>query len=388
MGLVKENIVIVSTSRSDFSLVYQIYLKNKTLDFYNINLLVMGSHFEFGTTIEEYLTLKKEKNIILLKQLYKSDTIDNIIYSNQIMQKKFLNFAHNKSIDLIIVLGDRAEIIPIVLTALFLGIKIVHISGGEITRGSLDDRYRHAVTKLADFHFVSSDVYKKRLIQLGEDPERIIVSGPLSIDLVKSATSSKKLQLKSFLKKFTNKKYFLLTLHPEVVYSSSAIDEVIQGLSRFTSQFKIIITGPNSDPNNNVLSNKLKKWSSESENVNYIDNIGHDNFIQVLQDAMIMIGNSSSGFTEAPLLGVPVINIGNRQKGRIEFDGLFNISYNSYELQLTINKIIKEQIISKHHQFTLENSPSSIILQSIKYLNRFPSEKIFVDIIEDCKKLK
>ncbi len=380
----KKKIVIVSTSRSDFSLVYQIYHKNKSKKLFNIKLLIAGSHFESNAAFNDLLTKKQDRNIIFLKQVYRSNTLQNIIRSNQIMQMKFLEYLQKEQADLVVVLGDRAEIIPIVTTSLILGIKVGHISGGEITSGSLDDRYRHAITKLSDIHFVSNAIYRDRIIQLGENPGRVIVSGPLSIDLIKNAKNSKSNKKSNIRKQLLDEEYMLLTLHPEINFFDHKIEEVLVGLNIFKKNYKIVITGPNSDPNNHKLSNKLKKWSLTSKNVIFVDNIGHNDFIQVLGKAKILIGNSSSGFTEAPLLGVPVVNIGKRQAGRIEFEGLFNIPYSSEKLRFVINKIINEKIKSKHHLYSLNHSPSLIILNSIKNFSELSNEKMFIDINLDC----
>jgi GDP/UDP-N,N'-diacetylbacillosamine 2-epimerase (hydrolysing) len=223
--------------------------------------------------------------------------------------------------DLLIVLGDRYEIMAAVMAANFHHIPVAHIGGGDTTLGAVDEWIRHSITKMSWLHFVSNSSSKKRVIQLGEDPRRVFKIGSLGVDRLRhTSLLSKKLIEKKMKFKF-NKKNILITYHPvtlEKNTSASQFKEILLAVSKLKNT-KLIFTYPNSDSNGKIIIKMINEFVS-SKNFDSVkfSSMGYINYLSVLQCVDCVLGNSSSGLMEAPSLKIPTINIGDRQEGRLK----------------------------------------------------------------------
>jgi UDP-hydrolysing UDP-N-acetyl-D-glucosamine 2-epimerase len=254
--------------------------------------------------------------------------------------KGIQNFAQAYALlkpDIVILLGDRFEILAAAVAAYGQKIPIAHIHGGELTFGALDEGFRHTISKLSHLHFVSHLTYKKRLIRMGETPQTVFVVGAIGLDNLAQFQAKPRREL--FRELALNEgKYFLFTLHSSTLDNTSmdkAAKEVMKALEEF-QDYKIVITQSNMDPGGQFLNSLWKKWQTEQPHrIHFIPTLG-DNYLHMVFHSELVIGNSSSGILEVPYLNKLVINIGQRQKGRIFPQGVFQAGYNINE--------IKEQI--------------------------------------------
>ncbi|SQC91410.1 Polysialic acid biosynthesis protein P7 [Cedecea neteri] len=222
--------------------------------------------------------------------------------------------------DVIIILGDRFEALAAAQTAMILRIPIIHLHGGEITEGAYDDAIRHAITKLSYLHGTSTEEYRHRVIQLGEDPARVKNIGAIGLDHLKRGTFMSLTELSESLGFALTEPYFLVTYHPVTLSDEPATTsflELLSALDKF-KDYKIILTYPNADDGGRQIIPLLEKYASENaERVYAIPSLGQVRYLSAVKHAAAVIGNSSSGIIEVPAFNVPTVNIGVRQKGRL-----------------------------------------------------------------------
>ena len=357
----------------------------KKLNYFNSYLILTGSHLSkrHGRTF---------KNIDqkLVKKLFKIDINSNYInYDNFSLsfiqaQKKFEKFFKKKKFDLAIILGDRYEALAFGLCCFFKKIKIAHIHGGEITQGSIDDTFRHLLTKISNIHYVTNTEHQKRVIQLGEKPKSVINVGLLGYENILKMNFLDKETLLKKLKIDQNKKNILVSYHPVTKLSKGEniyqFNQLLIALKKF-SNFNIIFTSPNIDPGNKDIVDRIKKFLKKSKNSYFFYSLGQKYFFSLAKTSEIFIGNSSSGILEIPFLKVPVINIGIRQKKRYNF---LKISHEQPNSKKIIKRI--EMILSKKDSKILNikrvNTSKKISLSIINFLKntKYIDQKIFYDL--------
>jgi len=314
------NICVITGTRADYGLLSGIMYAIKSSDEFELQIIASCMHLseDFGLTYKE---IERDGYII-------NEKIDMLLPGNSTLSvsksigKGVIAFAdayERLKPDLIIILGDRFEALSAAQTAMIANIPIAHIHGGEVTEGAIDESIRHAITKMSNLHFVSTLEFKKRVIQLGEQPDRIVVSGAPGLDNIKNMQKISKKKCENILNYKFLKRNFLITYHPETIQSSAevCIDNLLIALNHFPDA-GIIFTGPNADVGGNLIMEKLKNYASEnSPRVTFFNSLGYDKYLKTLQHIDCVIGNSSSGLIEAPSFKIPTINIGDRQKGRI-----------------------------------------------------------------------
>ena len=222
--------------------------------------------------------------------------------------------------DLLIILGDRYEAFAAAISASTRHIPIAHIHGGELTHGSLDDQWRHCITKMAKIHFVARPEYRSRVIQMGEQPSSIYTIGYLSHERLLSEDFYDKPLVESMLGCKVDRSSILITLHPnttDYTQTKFEIDELLSALARLKDVTSFIFTMPNADPGNIVIRTAILGFCTKTHNAFSFESLGFRLYASTLRQAGIVLGNSSSGVTEAPYLGVRCINIGDRQDGRV-----------------------------------------------------------------------
>lgn len=230
--------------------------------------------------------------------------------------------------DLIVVLGDRYEILAAVTAALIYKIPVAHLHGGEITEGAFDDAIRHAVTKMSHLHFTSTEVYRQRVIQLGEDPGRVFNVGAIGVDNIRQIPLWTRPQTEESLGGFAlDRQTVLVTFHPVTLESDTAenqIDALLEALEAIP-QLRVIFTMPNSDTGSGVIAERIRKWcETHPERSVWFTSLGRKRYLSVLRHIGGVVGNSSSGIIEVPSFGIPTVNIGDRQKGRLAAKSVVN----------------------------------------------------------------
>lgn len=363
-------ILIVSSSRSDYDLLHPIVLELSKVKKIRCNFLITGSHF--SNELSNKINKKREKGINkqFLNIITTNETSSELIFSSAI--KKFSAYLDKRRPDLLMVLGDRFEILSFVICATLKKIPIAHISGGELTEGSMDDSIRHSITKFSHFHFVANDIYKKRVIQLGENPKQVFVTGGTGIDNIRNLKFYNKRQLEKILS-FKFKKYNFVVTYLPVTYlnnktsNKKEINTILSALLSFRD-CNIFITYPNLDDGSKEIIKEIKKFKKKNTNIKVFKTLGKERYLSILKNFDCIVGNSSSGITEAPYLGIPTINIGNRQKGRLKSKSIVDCNPN----QLEIIKKIKI-IISKKFRHKIKNQKT--------YYGNCNSSKKIVNII-------
>jgi UDP-hydrolysing UDP-N-acetyl-D-glucosamine 2-epimerase len=246
------------------------------------------------------------------------------------------NIAFSRNYDLAVVLGDRFEVLHTVFDIFINKMPIAHLSGGDITEGSQDDSMRHAITKLSHLHFPTNEESAKRIIQMGEEPWRVKVVGYPGVD-------NPEFELKEEFQKLGS--YILLVWHPNTMATEEqALIEatiIANALEVARGHRKVVVIGPNQDAGGAVIAKFLKQWAEFTGNM-YIDTLPRPQYLGLLKFADCLIGNSSSGFYEAPSFGTPVLDIGDRQKGRIFSQRVFNVGLNSRDIDNTLFGILAE----------------------------------------------
>ena len=253
--------------------------------------------------------------------------------------------------DLLVVLGDRFELLCAVTNALFYKIPVAHIHGGETTEGAYDEAIRHSITKMSHLHFVGADEYKRRVIQLGEDPERVFMVGGLGVDVIKNTKLLDQSSLENELGfKFGNRN-LLVTFHPVTLSDNSSTYQMAE-LLKALSQLKgtsIIFTMPNADTGNNQLVELVNAFVESQCNSKIFKSLGHLRYLSCMALVDGVIGNSSSGIGEAPTMKIGTVNIGDRQKGRLMSESVINCEPNEESISSAIS-----QLYSKDFKRVLE----------------------------------
>jgi UDP-hydrolysing UDP-N-acetyl-D-glucosamine 2-epimerase len=316
----RKKIAVATFGRSDWGLLRNLLFELKAHEDIDPFLIAAGSHFleKFGKSMDEI----KADGFVIDASI---DCISGSSNKAEIVQDmgrslaefgKVLNVAKP---DLFVLLGDRFETLTAASAALVLGIPIAHINGGEVTEGAFDDSIRHSITKMASLHFVSNSEYEKRVLQLGEDPKRVHAVGHLGLDSFRALDPMDRPELEQMLGMALSKQIFLVTIHPATFSSitpEQLVNPVLEALDSFP-EASIVFTSPNPDPGHEQISQAIQEFVRTRDNCVLVDSLGHRGYLSLMLQSTIVIGNSSSGVLEAPIAGIPSIDVGDRQKGRI-----------------------------------------------------------------------
>ncbi len=330
-----KKIVILSGTRADFGKLKSIILatqENKNLD---LSIFVTGMHLnpDYGYTVNEIYN-SKIRNVYEFNNFSVSKKMD-IILSETI--KGFSDFINKEDPDLIVVHGDRTEALAGALVGCYNNILVAHFEGGEVS-GALDDSLRHAISKLSNIHFVTDQKSKKRLTQLGEQPNFIFVIGSPDIDLMKSKNLEDIDTVKSYYEINFNE-YAVAIFHP-VTTELDNLESDIENFCRamIASRKNYVVIYPNNDEGSEIVLSAYKKFLT-SDNFRVFPSLRFEYFLTVIKSSSFVIGNSSMGIREAPFYNIPTINIGTRQKNRVSIESVINTSYSETSILKAINGI-------------------------------------------------
>lgn len=321
-------ICVMTATRAEYGLLRRLIKNLKDMS-YDIKIAVTGMHLssDFGYTIKEI----EDDGIDIDAKIDTLVTCDTAIGISETIATTITKFSHyfnDSSPDLLIVLGDRYETLAVCIAAMNGRIPIVHIHGGELSEGAMDECIRHAISKMSYLHFTSCEAYRKRVIQLGEAPERVFNVGALGVDnIIHLKPLSKEELFQALNLNFAmNEDYAIVTFHPvtleEKTYNHQ-IEELLAALGEF-SEMNFILTKSNADEGGRSINKYLEKFVIGRQNVKLFNSLGWFRYLSAMSYAKMVIGNSSSGILEAPSFGIPTINIGDRQKGRMQTVSVIN----------------------------------------------------------------
>lgn len=343
----KRKICVITGSRAEYGLLFWLIKSIKEDPKLELQLIVTGMHLspEFGLT---YKKIIKDGFLITKKieLLMSSDSSIGISKSIGLGVISFSEVLMDLNPDICVVLGDRFEIFSAVVASMVSRIPIAHIHGGELTQGAIDEAIRHSITKMSHLHFVATNEYAKRVIQLGENPNTVFNFGSPCIDNIKNLKLFERSKFEKLIDFKLGKLNFLVTFHPvtlENKTSENQFKELLMALSNFKNA-KIIFTIPNADTDGRIIINMINKYVKE----NYINSIsfkslGQQKYLSALMHVDLVIGNSSSGLIEAPSFKIPTINIGDRQKGRIKATSVIDCEPNSKNITDAITKSLSNE---------------------------------------------
>ena len=325
----KRKICVVTATRAEYGHLFSLIQKIKNDRDLLLQLIVTGSHlsYEFGFTAsqieEDGFTISKK-----IEMLLSSDTPVGISKSMGLSLISFAEAFEELKPDIVVVIGDRYELLPIVNAACVALIPVAHISGGEITEGVLDDSIRHAVTKLSHIHFTAIEEYRKRVIQLGECPSRVFNVGEIGLDNFSKVSLLSKDEFEKSINVKLKKHNFLITYHPvttqNLVDNISAFSKILEALNS-ADYTLLIFTKSNADSGGRIINKMIDEYVKQHNDkaISFIS-LGYQRYLSALQYVDAVVGNSSSGIVEAASFQIGTINIGDRQKGRIQSENVIN----------------------------------------------------------------
>jgi GDP/UDP-N,N'-diacetylbacillosamine 2-epimerase (hydrolysing) len=338
-------ICVITGTRADFGLLKDLIRAMNSDDEINLQLIATGMHLspEFGETFRE-IELAGIKIDLKLETLLSSDSSVGVSKSIGLGIISFSEAFESLKPDIVLLLGDRFEIFAAATAALVARIPIAHLHGGEVTTGSIDDSFRHAISKMSNIHLVANEKYRKRLMQMGENPNLIFTVGGLGAEFLEGFKPLSKQELeKKFNFKFL-KKNLLITFHPETAVSGLAskhISELLSALSNREDTL-LIFTFPNADAEGRLIIDEVKKFTTKTKNSIYFSSLGHSAYLSLASLVDGVVGNSSSGILEVPSLGKATVNIGSRQLGRLYADSVINCGNEQAEIEQAIDEMYSE----------------------------------------------
>ena len=381
-----KKIAVLTTSRAEFGLLFDVIKMIEECQSLALQLIVSGSHLaeEHGATINEIidLGLPISAQLPILTGSSKRDNVNAIARA----ANGFSNILEELNPHLIIMMGDRFELLGFANAALIHQIPIAHFSGGEVTSGAIDDSIRHALTKMSYIHFTSNHEHEQRVIRMGECPARVFnVGEPGLTKLYKRPKLSLADLNKSLCSKFQENKFFLFTYHPvttqELTENKRAIEMILKAIDKF-KEFKVLITYPNADHGHDILLKTLINYAeSWPKRVVLVPSLGFERYHTALYHCALVLGNSSSALIEAPSLNKPSINIGTRQDGRISAASVLHCDIDS--VKDAIEEALSEEFLKVCASVTNPYGDPESLIKIMRVLKQFEPtstvKKVFYD---------
>ena len=342
----KRKICIVTGTRAEYGLLFWLMRELQSDRDISLQIIVTGMHLstEFGLTYKEI-----EKDFKIDKKLEILTSHDTSLDTSKAMGLAQISFAETYEElkpDIIVVLGDRYEIFSAVAAAMIARIPVAHIHGGESTEGVVDEAIRHSISKMSQLHFTAAEDYKNRVIQLGEHPSRVFNVGGMGIENIKRMELLAKDEFEKFISSKLNKKNILVTFHPVTLEASTSkkqFQELLHSIDELKDT-KIIFTKANSDTDGRIINQLIDEYTAKNNSKAIaFTSLGQLRYLSAMQYMDAIVGNSSSGLTEAPTFKIGTINIGDRQKGRLKAESVINCLPNRESINKAFEKLYSEK---------------------------------------------
>ena len=347
-----KKLLYVTGSRAEYGIMRRLLKKLDIDKEISLDIVVTGMHLakEYGETYKEV-----EKDFKIAKKIDIEISNKNnyeVLHSMSIAMEEFSKYFKDNDYDALILLGDRYEILPVAIAAAFNNIPIIHLHGGEKTLGNYDEFIRHSITKMSKLHLVATEEYRKRVIQLGEDPDTVKNLGSLGVANVLEIKLLSKKELEDKIGKI-EKPYYVVLFHPETISEISLEEQtnnLIKAISKFKEKYNFIFIGSNSDTGSDKIQKIIQEFVKEN-NYKKFSSLQNFEYFSLLKYSEGLIGNSSSGIIEVPSLKVATINIGNRQLGRAKGETIIDCDSSILGIE---KAILKSQ--SKEYRNLLKNN--------------------------------
>jgi len=345
-----KRICIVTATRAEYGLLKPLMHKLQESDRFELQVVVTGAHLspEFGLT---YRLIEADGFRIdeKVEMLLSSDTPTGIVKSMGVAQMGFADLFNRFTPDAVVLLGDRYEMLAIAASATIFTIPIIHLHGGEITEGAYDDSIRHAISKLSAFHFTSTEEYRRRLIQMGENPAKVYNVGAIGLDNIIDIPLLTREELEENLGIKLKKYNFQVTFHPETLSDMSSEEQfeiLLQAITQQEDSY-FIFTKANADTNGRIINQMIDQFVIENSTIaSAYTSLGSLRFLSAVKICDAIVGNSSSGIIEAPSLGTATINIGDRQRGRTQASSVLNCNVELNDI-ISCFKTVKDSVFKK-----------------------------------------
>jgi UDP-hydrolysing UDP-N-acetyl-D-glucosamine 2-epimerase len=341
----KRIICVVTVGRSDYSIYRPLLRRIADHPRLELRVLVSGMHLEdkFGRTVD---VIGRDGFPVSARipVLQSNDTPEAVAQAMGLGLAGFSRYFAHEPPSMLVVLGDRFEMFAAALAAVPFNIPIFHLHGGELSEGAMDDRFRHGLTKMSHLHGVATEVYRQRVIQLGEEPWRVLHCGALSLDNLLDLRRLDRAQLEERFDLDLRTPPLLVTLHPttnEFEEAGLQTDALLAALREVA--LPVIFTMPNADMAGQVIRARIAEFAATYPQARCVENFGPEGYFSILSEVSAMVGNSSSGLLEAPSYALPVVNIGNRQKGRLRAGNVLDVPFDAGQIAATIRKAVSPE---------------------------------------------
>jgi GDP/UDP-N,N'-diacetylbacillosamine 2-epimerase (hydrolysing) len=356
---------ILTSSRADYGIYLPLLQKMKNDSFFEMEIIAFGTHLSksHGYTLND---IEKDGYTCIhaISSLISNDDAQSIASSYGLTVLKFADFWTNHTYDLVFCLGDRFEMSAAVQAGIPFGVKFAHIHGGETTLGAIDNVYRHQITLASKLHFTATDIFKSKVVDLIGSSECVFDVGSLSLNDIKSFIPIDRVV---FFEKFNipNEEFVLITFHPETMSVQENVQyaqEMKRALIAISEKIFVIITMPNADTQGSVYREAIEKLKREfPDRFLLIENFGKINYFSAMHYAKILIGNTSSGILEAASFEKHVVNVGDRQRGRVQSDNVLNCEFDEMAIIVAVDRAISFEKYNGKNVYFKQGVADSII---------------------------
>ncbi len=323
----KIKICVLTATRAEFGLLKPIIAEMKKQENLDVRIVVTGMHLspEFGLTYTEIEDAGFEIDR-KIDMLLSGDSTAAVAKTMGVAMISFADYFAELKPDYLFAIADRYETLAVCTTAMCERIPIIHYMGGETSEGAIDESIRHSITKMSALHFCCTDLYRKRIIQMGEHPNKVYNVGSTGVENIKQLPLLSENEIRQSLGLSVNEKYAVMTFHPVTLENDSAEKQVTELLDACISKRDtiFIVTKSNADAMGRIVNKKLAEYAEANKNIRVFDSLGNIRYLSAMKYAEYVLGNSSSGLLEAPSFKIPTVNIGDRQKGRVRAESIID----------------------------------------------------------------
>ena len=381
MGYMRK-ICFVTGTRAEYGLLSRLMRMVKDSEHTHLQIIATNMHLshKYGNTYQE---IEKDGFVIDYKIPIIEENGSNDSYATVMeMSRALSGFADAYRVldpDMVVVLGDRYELLVAVEAAMIMRIPIAHIHGGEITEGAYDDAIRHSITKMSHLHFAATEEYRRRIIQLGEQPDRVFYTGALGVENIKYLQLMDKAEIEKEIGFEIDCNTILVTYHPVTLGNRTAKDDIRDFLDALEERkdLRIVFTMPNSDAGGQFISDAINEFVADNhQRAKSFKSLGVVRYLSVMKQVVAVVGNSSSGLAEVPSFGIPTLNIGERQKGRIAAESVYNCASDKESilkgLDIVLSKDFRTFASSVKNPYEKANTAEDIF----KVISTYPIEQL------------